>query len=94
MPLRLLFGLSLLSAALVLWIAPALAQTVSISHTGSAPVTNGRIQIVEGGASTTFQVSLSDNFIADLKANHPETARTGASLGMQLWTYRSSSDVT
>ena len=92
-PARLL-SLVVPAATLVLWAGPALAQTVSITHTGSATVKDGKIQLVEGGASTTFQVSLSSNFISDLKTTHPETTRTGAQLGIQLWTFRSSSDVT
>ena len=79
---------------LVLWAGPALSQTMTITHTGSATVTDGKVQIVEGGASTTFQVSLSSNFISDLKTTHPEAARTGALLGAILRIYRSSTNVT
>ena len=84
----------LLVAVLVLWAGTALGQTVSIEHTGSATVKDGKIQLVEGGASTTFRVSLSDDFIADLKTAHPEAARTGATIGAQFFVYRSSSTVT
>ena len=89
-----LLSLVLPAATLVLWAGTALAQTVSLTHTGSATVKDGRVQIVEGGASTTFQVSLSADFISDLKTNHPETTNTGAQLALQLWTYRSTSNVT
>ena len=82
-----------LLAAVVLWAGPALAQTVTLTHMGSANVKDGKVQLVEGGASTTFQVSLSADFISDLKTTHTEAARTGTRLGMQLWTFRSSSDV-
>ena len=92
-PVRLL-GLVVLAAVLVLWGGPALAQTVSITHTGSATVTDGKIQLVEGGASTTFQASLSSSFISDLKTTHPEAARTGARLGSILAISRSSTAVT
>ena len=86
-------GLVVLAAVLILWAVPALAQTVTLTHTGSATVTDGRIQLVEGGNATTFEVSLSSDFVADIKANHPEAAVMGTRLGMQLWTSRSSSDV-
>ncbi len=61
-----LLSLVLLAAVLVLWAGPALGQTLhSIAHTGSAPVTGGKVQIEEGGASTTFQIDLQDDFVAN-----------------------------
>ena len=89
-----LLGLCLLAAVLVLWAGPALAQTATVTHTGSATVKDGKVQLVEGGASTTLQVSLSSNFISDLKTTRPEAARTGAVLGSILAISRSSTAVT
>ena len=94
---RWLTALALLAAALVLWAGPALGQTTisfSATHTGSATVTNGRIQLVEGGSSTTFQINLPDNFLATLKAAHPEAARPGARFGALLYIIRDSTAVT
>ena len=92
---RLLPGLVLLAAALVLWAGAALGQTISITHTGSATVADdGDVQLVEGGASTTFRVSLSSNFINDLKTAHSEASRTGAVVGAFLLITRSSNAVT
>ncbi len=84
----------MLAAALVLWVGPAQAQTVTLTHTGSATVTDGKIQLVEGGNATTFQVSLSSDFVADIKATHPEIERAGATVGSYLSITRSSTDVT
>ena len=92
-PARLL-GLVVLAAVLSLWAGPALGQTVSIAHTGSATVKDGKIQLVEGGASTTFQISLSADFISDLKTAHPEAARTGANMFAYLRISRSTTTVT
>ena len=94
---RWLPALALLAAALVLWAGAALGQTTptsSITHTGSAAVTGGKIQLVEGGASTTFQIDLEDNFVTKLQAAHPETARSGTRFSATLRFYRDSSDVT
>ena len=90
-------SLSCWAAVLVLGAAPALGQstlTFSANHTGNATVKNGRIQIVEGGASTTFQIALPDNFLTSLKAAHPEAGRTGARFGAALYIIRDSSEVT
>ena len=67
---------ALLTATLALWAGPALAQlpTVSVTHTGSAPVTGGKVQLVEGGTSTTFQVDFEDNFYTTLQAASSYTA--------------------
>ena len=76
---------------------PALGQTTptsSITHTGSAAVTGGKVQLVEGGASTTFQIDLEDDFVTKLQDAHPEAARTGTKLGATLRFYRDSSNVT
>ncbi len=88
-------GLVVLAAVLVLWAVPALGQTLhSIAHTGSATVTGGKIQIEEGGASTTFQFDLQDDFVTDLQAAHPDMATTGARIAGFLHVFRDSSDVT
>ena len=92
-PARLL-SLVVPAAVLVLGADTALAQTVSITHTGSATVTDGKVQIVEGGASTTFQIDLEDDFVTKLQAAHPEMARTGARIGATLRFYRDSAGVT
>ena len=96
-PPRLLLGLGLLAAVLALWAGPALAQstlTFSATHTGTATVENGRVQLVEGGASTTFQIDLPANFLAAFKAAHPEAVRPGATFGAYLHIIRDSPDVT
>ena len=95
-PSRLLLGLGL-AAALVLWAGSAAGQstvTFTATHTGSATVTDGRIQLVEGGASTTFQIDLPDDFLTTLKAAHPEAERPGARFGALLYIIRDSPDVT
>ena len=95
--MRLLLGLVLLAAALVLWAGTALGQstlTFSATHTGSATVTNGRVQLLEGGAATTFQIALPADFLTTLKAVHPEATRPGARFGAFLYIIRDSSDVT
>ena len=92
-----LLGLVLVAAVLVLWAGPALGQntlTFSATHTGSATVTDGRIQLVEGGAATTFQIALPDDFLTTLKAAHPEAGNTGARFGALLYILRDSADVT
>ncbi len=92
-----LLGLCLLATTLVLWAGPALGQNTlapSATHTGSAPVTNGRVQLVEGGAATTFQIALPADFITAIKAAHPELERPGALLGATFDIYRDSSEVT
>lgn len=90
-----LLSLVLLAAVLVLWAGPALAQTLlSIAHTGSATVEGGKVQIEEGGASTTFRIELQDDFVTNLQAAHSEMARTGARIGATIRVYRDSSDVT
>ena len=86
---------SLLAAALVLWAGPALGQTLhSITHTGSATVVGSKVQVEEGGASTTFQIDLQDDFVTNLQAAHPEMARTGARIAGIVYFFRDSSDVT
>ena len=78
-----------------MWAGPALGQTLSsISQTGSAPVTGGKIQIEEGGASTTFQIDLQDDFVTNLQAAHPVMTRTGARIGAAIYVYRDSGNVT
>ena len=81
-------------AILVLWAGTALGQTMSITHTGSATVTNGRVQLVEGGGATTFQVDFEDDFLTNLKAAHPEAARSGTRMSGWIRITRSSADVT
>ena len=49
---------------------------------------------MEGGASTTFQIALPDDFLTSLKAVHSEAGRTGARFGAFLYILRDSSDVT
>ena len=97
-PLRRLarrLGLVLPAAVLVLWAGTALAQTLnSITHTGSARSPDGKVQIEEGGASTTFRIDLQDDFVTNLQAAHAEMARTGARIGATIRVYRDSSDVT
>ena len=92
-----LLSLVVLAAVLVLWAGPALGQgslTFSATHTGGATVTNGRVQLVEGGTSTSFRIALPDNFLTALKAAHPEAARAGARLGALLYIFRDSPGVT
>ena len=92
---RLLPGLVLVAAVLVLWAGPASGQTLSsITHTGSATVTGGKVEIEEGGAATTFQIDLQDDFVTNLQATYPDMANTGARIGGTLRIYRDSSDVT
>ena len=85
----------LLAAAFVLWAGTAWGQlpTVSITHTGSATVTDGKVQLVEGGASTTFQVDFEDDFYTTLKAASSYTAVTNPRFFAGITIHRDSTDV-
>lgn len=91
---RPLFGRVLLAAFLALWAGTAAGQEMTITHTGSASVIDGKIQLVEGGDSTTFQIDLEEGFVEKLKAAYPdEMTRTGAQIAGGLFFYRDSSSV-
>ena len=96
-PSRLLLVPGLIAMMLALLTGQALSQTLpmmSVTHTGSAAVANGRVQLVEGGNSTTFQIDLEDNFVSKLQAARTETNNTGTRLGGFLYFHRDSDDVT